>query len=67
MPVTLSSSSPDDAVITDSPMHPNYTKAFQDLLKRVAVTSHPPEEVQEAPHKLLDILHRLDQSSGAPY
>lgn len=56
----------DELVIPASPRRPHDPKAFQDLLKRVLESLQIPlEEVQEAPHKLLDILHSSGPSSMA--
>lgn len=57
-PQTNISLPPDEAVLPPPPFYADDFKQFQELKKWIADSlQNPLEEVQEAHHKILDILH----------
>lgn len=62
----ISSSTPDEAVMSPPPSLADDFKLFQDLAQRVADTLQLPlQEVTKSHHKLLDILHSSSSSRVA--
>lgn len=59
VPTGISASSHDEAITLASPSLPDDHKQFPDLLRKVAdMLQIPLEEIQEKPHKLLDIVQQ---------